>query len=78
MPCTATRPAPPLPALSPPARSVCRQATMALLRSMGRYAGALLLNDTFTRAVFEYMVVPGEALSTERLAAMAPVQLKTL
>jgi hypothetical protein len=51
---------------------------MALLRSMGRYAGALLLNDTFTRAVFEYMVVPGEALSTERLAAMAPVQLKTL
>jgi hypothetical protein len=51
---------------------------MDMLRSVGKYAGPLLMNETFTLAVFDYMVVPGVAMAAEDLRAMAPAQLKTL
>ncbi|GBF97020.1 hypothetical protein Rsub_09493 [Raphidocelis subcapitata] len=53
-------------------------ATKALLREVGRYAGVALQNETFTRAVFRGMIVPGRAMSLDDLRAAAPLDLATL
>lgn len=55
-----------------------RQATKAFLSSISRYAGVALADENFTRAVFDYMIVPGRVWSTAELAAAAPLQLKSL
>jgi hypothetical protein len=54
------------------------QATRAFMSSISRYAGVALQNETFTRSVFNYIVVPGKAWTIAELVAAAPIQLKTL
>ncbi|GBF88886.1 hypothetical protein Rsub_01385 [Raphidocelis subcapitata] len=53
-------------------------ATKALLKRVGKHAGALLQDEALTGAAFDFMVVPGRAWSVEELAAAAPLELATL
>ncbi|KAI8469225.1 MAG: hypothetical protein J3K34DRAFT_513790 [Monoraphidium minutum] len=54
------------------------EATRALLRNISRYAGVAMQNETFVRAIFDYMHVPGRAWSARELYAAAPTTLETL
>jgi hypothetical protein len=54
------------------------QATRGFMSSISKYAGVALQNETFTRGVFNYMIVPGKAWTLAELAAAAPTELKTL
>jgi len=53
------------------------QATRALLKQVGRYAGVALQNSSFMSATIDYMLVPGKAWSVQELKRAAPLQLKT-
>lgn len=54
------------------------KATTAFLRQVGKWSGEALQSETFTRAVFDYMIVPGRMWTLAQLRAAAPMQLKTL
>lgn len=69
---------PSVPSLNSSPCSPVQQATKAFLRSVGKYAGVALQNETFTKALFDFTLVPGKAWSTAELREAAPIKLKTL